>query len=113
MGYFLPENAEVIVFIGIHATVAHKQKLQSFRTSFRSFCPKGKIGAVVEAHDDAAEAYQKSRKVLDGHPAVNGIYVATANSMPVIRAMEQLRRTHKIKVITAELFPGVVPHMRS
>jgi LacI family transcriptional regulator len=113
MGYFLPENAEVIVFIGIHATVDHEQKLQSFRTSFRSFCPKGKIGAVVEAHDDATEAYQKSRKVLAQHPAVKGIYVATANSMPVIRAMEELGRTHKIKVITTDLFPAMFPHIRS
>jgi len=113
MGYFLPENAEVIVFIGIHATVDHEQKLQSFRSSFRSFCPKGKIAAVVEAHDDATESYQKSRRVLDQHPTVKGIYVATANSMPVIRAMEELGRTHKIKVITTDLFPAMFPHLRS
>jgi LacI family transcriptional regulator, galactose operon repressor len=113
MGYFLPDNAEVIVFIGMHATVDHEQKLQSFRTSFRSFCPKGKIEAVVEAHDDATEAYRKSRSVLEQHPAVKGIYVATANSMPVIRAMEELGRTHKIKVITTDLFPAMFPHLRS
>ena len=113
MGYFLPENAEVVVFIGIHATVDHEQKLQSFRSSFRSFCPHGKIAAVVEAHDDATEAYQKSRKVLDQHPTLKGIYVATANSMPVMRAMEELGRTHKITVITTDLFPAMFPHIRS
>jgi len=113
LGYFLPDNAEVIVFIGMHATVDHEQKLQSFRTSFRSFCPKGRIAAVVEAHDDATEAYRKSRSVLEQHPAVKGIYVATANSMPVIRAMEELGRTHKIKVITTDLFPAMFPDLRS
>lgn len=113
LGYFLPDNAEVIVFIGMHATADHEQKLQSFRTSFRSFCPKGRIGAVVEAHDDATEAYRKSRSVLEQHPGVKGIYVATANSMPVIRAMEELGRTHKIKVITTDLFPAMFPHLRS
>ena len=113
LGYFLPDNAEVIVFIGMHATADHEQKLQSFRTSFRSFCPKGRIAAVVEAHDDATEAYRKSRSVLEQHPAVKGIYVATANSMPVIRAMEELGRTHKIKVITTDLFPAMFPHLRS
>lgn len=113
LGYFLPDNAEVIVFIGMHATADHEQKLQSFRTSFRSFCPKGRIAAVVEAHDDATEAYRKSRSVLEQHQAVKGIYVATANSMPVIRAMEELGRTHKIKVITTDLFPAMFPHLRS
>ena len=113
LGYFLPDNAEVIVFIGMHATADHEQKLQSFRTSFRSFCPKGRIAAVVEAHDDATEAYRKSRSVLEQHQAVKGIYVATANSMPVIRAMEELGRTRKIKVITTDLFPAMFPHLRS
>ena len=113
LGYFLPDNAEVIVFIGMHATADHEQKLQSFRTSFRSFCPKGRIAAVVEAHDDATEAYRKSRSVLEQHPGVKGIYVATANSMPVIRAMEELGRTRKIKVITTDLFPAMFPHLRS
>ena len=37
MGYFLRDAAQVIVFIGMHATVDHEQKLQSFRSSFRTF----------------------------------------------------------------------------
>jgi LacI family transcriptional regulator len=113
MGYFLRDNAEVIVFIGMHATVDHEQKLQSFRTSFRSLCPKGEIRAIVETHDEAAEAYLKSRKVLEEHGSVKGIYVATANSMPVIRALEELGLARKIKVISTDLFPAMVPHIRS
>ena len=113
MGYFLRDNAEVIVFIGMHATVDHERKLTSFRSSFRSFCPKGEIAAIVETHDEASEAYLKSRKVLELHGAVKGIYVATANSMPVIRALEELGLARKIKVISTDLFPAMFPHIRS
>lgn len=113
LGYFLPDNAEVIVFIGMHATVDHEQKLQSFRNSFRAYCPKGAIVAIVEAHDEANEAYRKSLKVFDQHPSVKGIYIATANSMPVIEAMEELGRDQRIKVITTDLFPAMVPYIRS
>ena len=113
MGYFLHDNPEVIVFIGMHATVDHEQKLHSFRSSFRSFCPKGEIVAIVETHDEATEAYRKSRKVLEKHGSVKGIYVATANSMPVIRALEELGLARKIKVISTDLFPAMFPHIRS
>jgi LacI family transcriptional regulator len=113
MGYFLRDNAEVIVFIGMHATVDHEQKLNSFRSSFRSFCLKGEIAAIVETHDEAREAYLKARKVLEEHGSVKGIYVATANSMPVIRALEELGLARKIKVISTDLFPAMFPHIRS
>lgn len=113
LGYFLPDGAEVIVFIGMHATVDHEQKLQSFRASFRTFCPKGAIVAVVQTYDEATEAYRKSLNVLNRHPAVKGIYIATANSMPVVQAMEKLGRDRKIKIITTDLFPAIVPHIRS
>ena len=113
MGHFLPDNSEVIIFIGMHATVDHEQKLQSFRSSFRSYCPKGKIAAVVEAHDEAAEAYLKTRKILEQHRAVKGIYVATANSMPVVRALEELGLAGAVKVISTDLFPAMFAHIKS
>ena len=113
MGYFLRDNAEVIVFIGMHATVDHELKLHSFRSSFRTFCPKGEIATVVETHDEATEAYLKSRKVLEQHSSVKGIYVATVNSMPVIKALEELGLACKIKVIATDVFPAIFPHIRS
>ncbi len=113
MGYFLRDTAEVIVFIGMHATVDHELKLQSFQTSFRTFCPKGEIAAIVETHDEAAEAYLKARKILEEHRSVKGIYVATANSMPVIKALEELGLAGKIKVICTDVFPALFPHIRS
>jgi LacI family transcriptional regulator len=113
LGHFVRDSAQVIVFIGMHATVDHEQKLQSFRASFRSYCPKGEIASIVETHDEPAEAYLKCRKILEQHGSVKGIYVATANSMPVIRALEELRLAGKIKVIGTDLFPAMFPHIRS
>jgi LacI family transcriptional regulator len=113
MGHFVDDAAQVIVFIGMHATVDHEQKLQSFRSSFRTFNPKGEIASIVETHDNPSEAYLKSRKALEQHRSVQGIYVATANSMPVIKALEELGLAGKIKVISTDLFPPMFPHIRS
>ena len=113
MGHFLGDANQVIVFIGMHATVDHEQKLQSFRSSFRTFCPRGKVASIVETHDEPTEAYRKCRKVLERYPLVKGIYVATANSMPVIKALEESGLAGKIKVIGTDLFPAMFPYIRS
>jgi LacI family transcriptional regulator len=113
MGYFLRDAAQVIVFIGMHATVDHEQKLQSFRSSFRTFCPRGEVASIVETHDEPNEAYLKCRKALDQHPLAKGIYVATANSMPVIKALQESGLAGKIKVVGTDLFPAMFPYIRS
>ena len=113
MGHFLGDADQVIVFIGMHATVDHEQKLQSFCSSFRAFCPKGKVASIVETHDEPAEAYLKCKKVLERYPLVKGIYVATANSMPVVKALEESGLAGKIKVIGTDLFPAMFPYIRS
>jgi LacI family transcriptional regulator len=113
MGNFLRDAAQVVVFIGMHATVDHEQKLRSFRGSFRQFCPAGEIVSTVETHDKPKEAYLKCRRILEQHPGVKGIYVATANSMPVIKALEESGLSGSIKVIGTDLFPAMIPYIRS
>jgi LacI family transcriptional regulator len=113
MGYFLREPSQVMVLIGMHATVDHEQKLHGFCDSFRSFCRKGEIASIVETHDEPSEAYAKCRKVLKQHELVGGVYVATANSMPVVKALEESGLAGKIKVIATDLFPAMFPHIRS
>ena len=113
MGYFLHEGGNVVVFIGMHATVDHEQKLRGFRSSLGAFCPKGKIAAVVETHDEAREAYLKCRDILEQQQPVKGIYVATANSMPVLRALEELGLGGKVRVICTDLFPAMLAHVKS
>ena len=109
MAHLVQERRHVAVFIGMHATVDHEQKLEGFRRSFESFCGRGKIVDVVEAHDETEEAYEKCRRLLLQKPSVRGIYVSTANSLPVMRALDELRPGGKIKVIGTDLFPAMVP----
>jgi LacI family transcriptional regulator len=97
----------------MHATVDHEQKVEGFRNSFQRFCLHGKIVGVIEAHDQDKEAYQKCLRVLAEYPCVVGIYVSTANSMPVMRALEELGLTGKIKVICTDLFPVMIPFIEA
>jgi len=55
----------------------------------------------------------KCRKALEQHPLAKGIYVATANSMPVVKALEESGLAGKIKVVGTDLFPAMFPYIRS
>ncbi|MPY89569.1 MAG: substrate-binding domain-containing protein [Luteitalea sp.] len=74
--------------------------------------PHVRIASVIEAHDDEAEAYDKCRKVLTTEPDVAGVYVSTANSLPVIDAIKD-RGLAEVTLITTDLFPALVPLIES
>ena len=109
MGHLVSEKGNVAVFIGMHATTDHEQKLKGFRNSFEASCPRGRIVGVVEMHDESKEANEKCRKLLLQHPSIRGIYVSTANSLPVMRALDELGLAGKVKVICTDLFSAIVP----
>jgi LacI family transcriptional regulator len=113
MGRFLRGEGKVMVLSGLLSTRDHAGKLEGFRQTLTDLWPQMELAAVLQAHDDEVEAYEKCGKVLAKHPDINGIYVSTANSLPVMRAIDERRLTGRITVITTDLFPALVPFIES
>ena len=113
MGRFLQGRGRVVLVTGLRATTDHALKLEGFRKAVAETWPDLEIAGVVEARDDAKEAYQKCRDVLARSSEVSGVYVTTANSLPVLRALEDEGRSGQVTVITTDLFPALLPHLRS
>jgi LacI family transcriptional regulator len=113
MGRFLRGQGRVVVVTGLLRTLDHAGKLEGFQQAIRDMWPQLEIGAVLQTHDDEAEAYDKCRKLLARHPEVSGIYVSTANSLPVMRAIDDQRLGNHISVITTDLFAALVPLIES
>lgn len=113
MGRFLRGQGKVVVVTGLLSTMDHAGKLEGFRQALRDMWPQLGVAAVLEAHDDEAEAFEKCRKLLAKHPEISGIYVSTANSLPVMRAIQDQRVGEHITVITTDLFPALVPLIES
>src|SRR5712691_9338561 len=112
-GRFLGGEGRVVVVTGQLSTVDHLQKLDGFRKELGETWPGLGIAAVVEAHDDEAEAYEKCRDVLASTPDIAGVYVSTANSMPVLRALDGAALSGKVTIITTDLFPALAPLIES
>ena len=113
MGRFLRGHGSVVLVTGLLTTIDHAKKLEGFRKTVGELWPGLEIAGVVEAHDDEAEAYHKCRAVLSARPHVAGVYVSTANSLPVLRAIEDEGLTGEVTVITTDLFPALSPLIES
>jgi len=109
MGRFLGGKGTVLFVTGMLLTEDHAQKFEGFQQGLRQVAPDVKILQIVEAHDNEAEAYEKCREVLGASSQVNGVYISTANSIPVLRAIDDLGLSDRVTVITTDLLPELVP----
>jgi LacI family transcriptional regulator len=110
---FLAIRGQIAVVTGSLSTEDHAQKLRGFRESLSACGDTCEVVSIIEAHDDGPNAYRQTKEMLRTHPRLHGIYVCTANSLPVMQAVEEAGLGSKIEVIATDLFPELVPLIRS
>jgi LacI family transcriptional regulator len=106
-------TGKVLVVTGSLATEDHADKLEGFRASVAAGGGLLDITKIVEAHDDEQLAYAETRAVLAQNADLGGVYVSTSNSPAVLQAIEESGLAGKITVVTTDLFPALVPLIRS
>jgi len=109
MGRFLGGQGRVVVVTGFSSTIDHAEKQQGFVRALRDGYPGVEVASIVEAHDDETEAYLKCVETFAGVPDLAGVYVTTANSPPVMRALAARKQATRTTTITSDLFPALVP----
>jgi LacI family transcriptional regulator len=67
----------------------------------------------MESHEQADLAYEQAAALLSRKPYPLGIYVSTANSIPVLNALEEKHLLGEIQVITTDLFQELTPYIES
>ncbi len=90
-----------------------REKLHGFRDMVQSLGGGRKIVSTLETHDLPERAYEQTLALLRKRSDVCGIYVSTANSIPVLQAIEEANHSEKILVVTTDLFPDLIPFIRS
>jgi LacI family transcriptional regulator len=105
LGIVVPSPRPVIVITGDLKIQDHAEKLRGFAASLATLAPHLSMLPVVESHESANAAHRAALALLRKCPDLGGIYVNTANSMPVIRALEESAKLGKVKVIATDLFP--------
>src|SRR5512133_1654968 len=109
---FLSSGGPVAFFTGWLGTQDHADKLRGFESSVNAVDRRVQLAAVIEAHDDERVGYRRALHLLQVRPDIEGIYVSTVNSLPVLRAIEKAGRTGQITVVTTDMFAGLIPFIR-
>src|SRR5207237_976777 len=103
-------SGTVRVLTGDLSTIDHSEKVRGLKHSLGSLNGSLTVSGVIETHDDETTAYQQTRKLVSHDRALRAIYVSTANSVAVIRALEELDPERRIAVVTTDLFPQLRNH---
>jgi LacI family transcriptional regulator len=104
---------EAAIITGDLATFDHSEKVRGFRSMLSDLGGVISLVEVAETHDEYPEAYRRTHELLARHRNVSGIYVSTANSLAVIKALEDGGRLPDVDLVVTDLFPELVPLIRT
>lgn len=113
LGKALKEKCFVAILTGQLGTQDHAEKLRGFAATLATFAPHLSLLPAIECHENPEKAYRSTIELLDQKPCPRGIYISTANSLPVLRALQERKLMGQIEVIATDLFPEIVPFIES
>jgi LacI family transcriptional regulator len=113
LSHKLQTPSRVATITGELATFDHAEKLRGFASSLAMVAPHLTLLPVVETHESPEDAYRQTTALLRGKARPDGIYISTANSLPVLRALEEQKLLGRVQVITTDLFQELVPLIES
>jgi LacI family transcriptional regulator, galactose operon repressor len=110
MGRFVPARSKVAIVTGMLQTEDHRKKVQGFSDVFPEVCKGGEIVELLEGHEDEDETFVKCSKLLHRLEGLAGLYVNTANCLPVCRAVTASGLAGRVKLVATDLFKQMVPY---
>ena len=113
LGRLLQAKGKVAVTLSDLAITEHAEKCKAFEVTLKKYYPEMSLVETIEEHDINSEAYDKCHCLFTAHPDLAGIYVSTEASIPVIEAARDTGVLPRLAIITTDLFPSLVEHIRS
>jgi LacI family transcriptional regulator len=109
----IQKTGHLATITGELTTLDHAEKLRGFAANLAVFAPHLSLLPAIESHEQPKMAYRHATALLSRKPYPLGIYISTANSIPVLRALEEKKLLGEVQVITTDLFPELVPFIES
>lgn len=109
----IQKEGSVGTITGSLSTLDHSAKLRGFAATLATLAPHLSLIPAIESHERPNEAYQAALALLSRSPKPSGLYISTANSLPVLRALEEQKCLDQMQIVTTDLFPELVPFIES
>ena len=111
LSIFLPEDRrKVVLFSGNMKSLVH----QTLTFSFIRHAEKARMQLLrhYATEDYPERAAAQVREAFETFPEIDGIYISSANSAPVLRYLEEHDLGQKVAVIASDVFPELSDFMR-
>lgn len=109
----IQKQGAIAAMMGDLKLLDHAEKLRGFAASLATFAPHLSLLPVIESHELPEDAYRSTLQLLERKPFPAGIYIGTANSLPVLQALEEHGALEEIRVVTTDLFPELAGMIES
>lgn len=113
LAHKLLKKGNVAIFSGELSTLDHAEKLRGFASTLTEQSPHLTLLPALESHERPREAYGQAIALMERRGRPDGLYVSTANSMPVLRAADELGLLGKVQIVTTDLFDELMPLIQS
>lgn len=67
---------------------------------------------IYDTSDDPKLASEYAERAFAEHPDCVGVYISTANSLPVIEYIKKSGRTGRVKIVASDVFPGLSEYIK-
>ncbi|MGB8261483.1 MAG: LacI family DNA-binding transcriptional regulator [Terracidiphilus sp.] len=105
LGRLVTASLPVATITGDLRIEDHAEKLRGFSAALKRYAPHLRELKAIESHESSQDAFEAALELLDAQPELGGIYISTANSLPVMRALKETGRLGRVAVIATDLFP--------
>ncbi|WP_348267819.1 LacI family DNA-binding transcriptional regulator [Edaphobacter paludis] len=105
----LGKRGNVAVFSGELSMMDHAEKLRGFAATLAVQAPHLSLLPALESHERPKDAYRQARQLMQARNRPEGLYLSTANSMPVLQALDELGMLGKVSIVTTDLYHELVP----
>lgn len=109
----LQKPGTLATITGELTTLDHAEKLRGFAANLALLAPHLTLLPAIESHDQPELAYKQALELVLHTPRPLGIYLSTANSIPVLKAIEENHLLGEIQIIATDLFPELVPYIEA
>jgi LacI family transcriptional regulator len=109
----LRKPGTVATITGDLNTLDHAEKLKGFAATLATMAPHLSLLPAMESHDRPRDAERATVALIHQKPRPAGIYISTANSLPVLCVLEEKKALGQIQVVATDLFPELVSFIES
>lgn len=102
---FTSGKVNVAIVVGSMDVLCHSERVNGFKHALKKYNQEINIVDIVENYDDDIISFEITSKLLEKHPEIDSLYLASAGVYGACRAVKSANLEKKLKIISYDCVP--------